>query len=49
MSKIEFFNFFGTERVTLWVGDNTNLPSNSNISKTERANVAFTKSFLKSI
>ena len=29
------------------VGDNTNLLSNSNISKTVRVNIAFTRTFLK--
>ena len=30
-----------------WVGDNTDLLSNSSISKTVRVNIAFTRTFLK--
>ena len=29
-----------------WAGDNANLPSNSNISKTERVNIALEERFL---
>ena len=32
-----------------WAGENTDLPSNSNISKTETVNIAFTGTFLKNI
>ena len=35
--------------VTLCAGHNTDLPLNSNISKSVRVNIAFTKIFLKSI
>ena len=30
-----------------WAGDNTDLPSDSNISKTVRGNIAFAGTFLK--
>ena len=33
--------------VPRWAGDNTNLPSKSNISKTIRVNIAFTRTFFK--
>ena len=33
--------------VPRWVGDNTDLPSNSNISKTIRVNIAFTWTVFK--
>ena len=46
-----FFYFFLKAKlifpVPRWVGDNTDLPSNKNISKTISANVAFFPSFLK--
>ena len=32
-----------------WTGDNTDLPSDSNISRTVRVNIAFTERFLKNI
>ena len=49
-----FFGFF-TENWTLslpvphWAGANTDLPSNCNISKMARVNIAFKKCFLKRI
>ena len=33
--------------VPRWVVDDTDLPSNSNISKTIKVNIAFTSTFLK--
>ena len=33
--------------LTRWAGDNSELPSNSNISKTIRISIAFTKSFFR--
>ena len=61
ISKIDFLNFSGTERVTgfftgnlalslpvtRYARQNTDLPSNSNISKTVRLNIAFAKKFFK--
>ena len=32
-----------------WAGDNTDLPSDSKISRTVRVNIAFTERFLKNI
>ena len=33
--------------ITSWVGDSTNLPSNSNISKTVKVNIAFLQIFFE--
>ena len=35
--------------VSRWAGHNTDLPSDSNISKTLRVNIAFAEHFLKNI